>query len=335
MNSLIIVSAYVLDLLLGDPRWFPHPVRMIGWFIQKTEAVLRWFSKTPLSEKIAGGLLVILIVSLTYAASSFIIQTSFRSSWYLGIIISALLAYTTLAARSLADAAGKVHEHLTTGDINAARKELSLIVGRDTENLDEEELSRAVVETVAENASDGVIAPLFYLALGGPALALAYKAVNTLDSMLGYKNDRYLHFGWAAARLDDVANFLPARITAVLICLAAEIVRWLAPKTSHEGKGDTEFLPQNSALPGTWRIMLRDGRSHPSPNSGYPEAAMAGALGIRLGGQSSYGGTVSCKPYIGDRTRPIDKKHIEKSVLFMYCTTSFAALGAAGILFLF
>ncbi len=185
--------------------------------------VLRRFAITPLAEKAAGVLLVVLIVSLVSFLSHFLIFTSSRISLSLGFALSVLLAYTTLAARDLGNAAKGVLRHLDAGEIARARTGLSMIVGRDTADLDDQEIARAVVETVAENTSDGVIAPLFYLAIGGPVLALAYKAVNTLDSMVGYRNERYINFGWAAARVDDVANFIPARITAVLICLAAEI----------------------------------------------------------------------------------------------------------------
>ena len=325
INGAVILSAYIMDLVLGDPRWFPHPVRGIGWMIQRTERVLRRFVKNPLAEKAAGVLLVILVISLVVITAQFLILFSFRLSISAGYIVSVLLAFTTLAARGLGDAAKAVLSRLDAGDIAQARAELSLIVGRDTANLDEQEIARAVIETVAENASDGVVAPLFYLAIGGPALALAYKAVNTLDSMVGYKNERYINFGWAAARLDDAANYVPARITAVLICCVSNVFSFL----------NSAFRIPHSAFRSPWRIMLRDGKNHPSPNSGYPEAAMAGALGIRLGGQSTYAGRPSLKPCIGEALSRIDKKHIEKSVQLMYCATSFAALGAVGILFLF
>lgn len=223
LNGLIILSAYVLDRILGDPRWFPHPVRGIGWMIRRIETVLRRFTKTPSAEKIAGVILVILVISLVLITSQFLIASFFRLSVYPGFILSVLLASTTLATRGLGDAAKAVLRQLDAGDLAQARTELSMIVGRDTANLDEKEIARAVIETVAENASDGVIAPLFYLAIGGPALALAYKAVNTLDSMVGYKNERYVNFGWAAARLDDFANYVPARITAVLICFVSNL----------------------------------------------------------------------------------------------------------------
>ncbi len=322
MDSFVILCALLLDLLLGDPRWFPHPVRMIGWVIQRCESLLRRYVKTPQAEKIGGVVLVIFTISLVFFSAQFLLLLSFHLSRFFGFIISVVLAYTTLAARGLADAARAVLSKLSEGDIDAARKELSLIVGRDTENLDEREVCRAAVETVAENTSDGVIAPLFYLAIGGPALALAYKAVNTLDSMIGYKNKKYINIGWAAARLDDAANYIPARMTAIFICTAGEILR-----RRKSGAATYEATPRYN--PNPWKIMLRDGRNHPSPNSGYPEAAMAGILGIRLGGPSTYGGQPSVKPLIGDPVRAMDKKYIEKSVWFMYCSTLLAALSAA------
>jgi len=316
MQSLIILSAFFLDFLVGDPRWFPHPVRGIGLLIQEGEAVLRRLARTPKMEKLAGAVLVILVISLVFFMSYFLILLSFRTSPASGFVVSVILAYTTLAARDLAGSAKKVLARLDADDLAKAREELSMIVGRDTGELDEHEISRAVVETVAENASDGVAAPLFYMAIGGPALALAYKAVNTMDSMIGYKNARYINFGWAAARLDDIANYLPARITAVLICLVSEIQRRLKPAAAK---------PQSTP----WSVMLRDGRKHPSPNSGWPEAAMAGALGVRLGGPSTYGGRASLKPVLGEEGRATVKKDIEKSVRFMYSASLFAASAAA------
>jgi len=309
MPAMVVLSAFFLDLVLGDPRWLPHPVRGIGWMIDRTEPVLRRFARSPRSEKRAGVLLVMFIVLLVYAFSALLLFLASFYSSMLGFIIAVLLAYTTLAARDLARSARTVLVHLEGGDIAGARRALSMIVGRDTAELDEQGITRAVVETVAENASDGVIAPLFYLALGGPALAMAYKAVNTLDSMVGYKNSRYRDFGWAAARLDDLANFIPARVTAVLLALAA----WCLPGAS----GRNAF-----------RISVRDGRKHASPNSGYPEAAVAGALGLRLGGPGAYGGLILDKPTIGDGLRDFDKKCIEKSIRLMYCATTFGVLTA-------
>ena len=340
LNGTILLSAFALDIIFGDPRWLPHPVRGIGWTIQRAETVLRRFAKTPFAEKAAGALLVVLVVSLVTFLSHFLILSLSRISLSFGFTLSVYFAYTTLAARDLGNAATAVLRHLDAGEIAQARTGLSMIVGRDTADLDDQEIARAVVETVAENTSDGVIAPLFYLAVGGPVLALAYKAVNTLDSMVGYRNERYINFGWAAARVDDMANFIPARITAVLICLATEILRGVNAKVSRSpqppsrGEAISELRTTSSAHLSPWLIMLRDGNKHPSPNSGYPEAAMAGALGIRLGGPGTYAGIPSRKPFIGEAINPLDKKHIEKSVHLMYCTTSFAVLGAAAILFL-
>lgn len=321
----IILSASVLDIMLGDPRWFPHPVRGIGWLIQRLESPLRLFAKTPKSEMAAGVLLVALVVLPVYSLSYLLIFFGSSISIFLGIALSIIIAYTTLAARGLADAAGSVLSRLDAGDLAGARKELSLIVGRDTADLDEQEISRAVIETVAENASDGVVAPLFYLALGGPALAMAYKAVNTLDSMVGYKNERYLNFGWAAARLDDLANYIPARITAVLICLASGILSRLKPRIRYGACSAAALSPFKKA----WKIMLLDGGKHPSPNSGYPEAAMAGALGVRLGGPSSYFGNISKKPFIGAGLGRPGKKNIALSIRLLYCSTLLAAIAAA------
>lgn len=311
MDGFIILSAFLLDLLVGDPRWLPHPVRIIGVLIGSAEKWLRRIVNTPRAEKAAGVLLVIIVVLPVYVLSLLALSAAWGMSVVFGIVFSVLMAYTTLSTRGLADAARAVLLHLDRGDIIGARSELAMIVGRDTDTLDEEDIIRAVVESVAENTSDGVVAPLFYLALGGPALAMAYKAVNTLDSMVGYRSRSYRHFGWAAAKLDDLANYIPARITAVVLCLSA----WL-------------LLGSGRAA---WKTTVRDGRNHPSPNSGYPEAAMAGALGVRLGGESSYSGTVHKKPYIGDDERHPDKKDIAKSVQLLYCCALLAALCAAGI----
>jgi adenosylcobinamide-phosphate synthase len=324
-KSIIIIFAFLVDFLIGDPRWLPHPVRALGWIIEKFERGLRRFAQTSHGEKIAGVILVVLTVSLTYVVAQMVIRLSFRLSPQFGSIISVLLAFTTLAARSLADAARGVMRSLENCDIVSARQELSLIVGRDTEMLDDTDICRAVIETVAENTSDGVIAPLFYLMIGGPALALAYKAVNTLDSITGYKNEKYINFGWAAARLDDVVNYIPARITAVMICLACDIQRGLEKILSP----NLRLRTPSSRLYSAWDTMVHDGGKHPSPNSGYPEAAVAGALGIRLGGPSTYGGLANRKPYIGMKWHRITKKHVEMSVRLMYSSSLLAALAAS------
>jgi adenosylcobinamide-phosphate synthase len=317
---LVILLAFVLDLLFGDPRWLPHPVRLIGRLIPAAELFLRRSAHDPAAERRAGLLLAAFIVLSVVSFSCGLLFLAARLSASLAFAVSVALAYTTLAGRSLGDAAHAVRSRLEAGDIVGARKSVAMIVGRDTESLDEQGIVRASVESVAENASDGVIAPLFYLALGGPAFAMAYKAVNTLDSLVGYKNARYLHFGRASARLDDVANYVPARITAILICLSSALLRRLGP---------AEAAVLNSARD-AWRVVMRDGRNHPSPNSGVPEAAMAGALNVMLGGPSTYAGTICQKPYIGDGAVGLDKKHIAMSVRFLYCSFLLGSLAAAG-----
>lgn len=276
----LIFSAFLLDLILGDPRWFPHPVVLIGKLISFLEGLFRGFAKSKVTEFAAGVVLALIVPAVAFVAAYWLIEIASSFGAWLGWLAAVFLGYTVMAAKSLYSEPLKVAKLLLTGDIQGARRELSYLVGRDTHSLDEMGIVRALVETVAENASDGVIAPLFYLAIGGPPLAMAYKAVNTLDSMVGYKNDKYLYFGRASARLDDLVNFIPARITAVLLVAAAFIL----------GK-DWKM---------SWKTVIRDGRNHTSPNSGYPEAAVAGALGRRLGGLSHYGGIPSNKPFIGD-----------------------------------
>ena len=268
------LMAFGLDILIGDPRWLPHPVRIIGRCIEWGETILRKL----MPARVGGVLLTILIVGATYAAAFYIVWlVRHHIGGIVGSIIIAILASATLALRGLVMAVGGVFR---SPNIDEARRRLSMIVGRDTQALDEEGIHRAAIETLAENTSDGVIAPLFFLAIGGVPLAMAYKAVNTLDSMVGYKNERYLKFGWASARLDDIANYLPARLTGILMVIAASFVR---------SANATRALA----------TMFRDGQKHSSPNSGIPEAAMAGALGVVLGGPSRYGGVLVDKPEIG------------------------------------
>ncbi len=219
----------------------------------------------------------------------------------LGAIITVLFASMTLATRSLFDESKAVIDTLNNGNIVEARKKLSMIVGRDTENLDEQEICRAVIETVSENLSDGIVAPMFYLAIGGLPLAMAYKAVNTLDSMVGYKNDRYGDIGWFSAKMDDMLNWIPARLSVFLIVIASFILM---------------YNWRNS-----WKIMRRDGQNHPSPNSGMPEAAAAGALNIQLGGKSRYFGKIYHKPAIGDRIKEIDRGDVKKAWVIMFASS--------------
>ncbi len=292
----VLTLAYILDLAIGDPKQIPHPVRIIGWTITKIEGLLRGvIQNTETREKPAGVFLVLIIVGATFGLFYVINMTllgieSYRLTfhfsaiaYYLSLLLLVYLISTTLATRELLKSAQSVLEALKTGSIERARKNLSCIVGRDTKPLDNKKILKATIESLAENASDGIIAPLFYFSIGGLPLAMAYKAINTLDSMVGYKSERHKNFGWAAARLDDIVNYIPARITGILIVISCAIV-FRSLFTAHC----------------SLKTMLRDGRNHLSPNSGIPEAAMAGALGIRLGGPSFYERIIVDKPYIGE-----------------------------------
>lgn len=270
-----ILLAFTLDLMIGDPRWLPHPVQAIGICIERAETFLRRLLPARLGGILLTIIIVIWVYSLTYLITSAIRHYIGGTA---GSLVIIFIASTTLALRGLIVS---VLEVFRSTSLDEARQKLSMIVGRDTESLDEDGVYRASIETLAENTSDGVIAPLLYLAIGGLPLAMAYKSINTLDSMVGYKNDKYIEFGWASARLDDAANYIPARLTGLLIVLASLFI----------GK---------ASAPSAMRIMLRDGNKHSSPNSGIPEAAMAGALGVMLGGSSTYGGVEVDKPTIGN-----------------------------------
>ncbi len=285
MNDYLPVQigiAFLLDFLIGDPRWFPHPVRMIGVCIEYTENILR---KLVPSERAAGVFLAFIIVVGTYLVTIQILVFFYEIRWSLGILVSIIIIFFTLSTRDLLKETGKILNALKSGNLQKARKNLSRIVGRDTHNLSEHQVAAGCIETSAENIVDGIIAPLFYAFIGGPALAMAYKSINTLDSMVGYKNEKYLNFGLASAKLDDIANFIPARIAAVIL-----------PVSSYLCGADFS----NSV-----KILKRDGQKHPSPNSGIPEAAIAGALGIRLGGPNEYNNVLSDKPFIGDPQKSV------------------------------
>jgi adenosylcobinamide-phosphate synthase len=291
-----LALAFIIDLAIGDPRWLPHPVRMFGAAINKTEVFLRQGLRSPKEERTAGIMLALMIVIpvyiITYIAVKTILWGSHGIFVPIGTILLAYTTSTTLALRELIKSARLVIESVKDNSISAARNNLAMIVGRDTEGLSKEGVLRATIETLAENLSDGVIAPLFYLVIGGLPLAMAYKAVNTLDSMVGYKNERYLNFGMASAKLDDIANYIPARISGSLIVISSFLIHRFT---------DSPIHPYASI-----RIMRRDGKRHSSPNSGIPEAAMAGALGIRLGGTSTYAGVAVEKPFIGDEAEGKD-----------------------------
>ncbi len=283
----VILTAFMLDIILGDPHWLPHPVRWIGRAVHFIETGLR---KTGLPLRLSAVLLTFIVVSTTLALSLSAILLAYRFSDPAGFIISVMIMYTTLSTRSLYDESMKVHKDLRNNNLTAARNNLSMIVGRDTYHLDSGEVIRGAVETIAENSVDGVISPLFYAMIGGPSLAIAYKAINTLDSMVGYKNEKYIDLGWASARLDDLANYIPARISGFLIPIAALLC----------GKG----------LRNSLRSVLHDRKNHPSPNSGIPEAAVAGALGVQLGGVNYYQGVPSSRPFIGELRHTFSEGHI-------------------------
>jgi adenosylcobinamide-phosphate synthase len=276
-RSYLLPAAYLADQIAGDPEWLPHPVRLMGLAIAKGETLLRKPDQSNESDFVAGAALCATVVATSYLLTRLIIAETYRCSKLLGMITEIALGWTCLAARNLRDEASDVLAALDAEDISAARQRLARIVGRDTRTLDVQEISRAVIETLAESASDGIIAPLFYMSMGGVPLAMAYKAVNTLDSMIGHTDDRYFYFGKAAARLDDAANFLPARITALAIVGVSKVSK---TKTCDAKK-----------------IWLRDGNKHKSPNAGHPESAISGALGVRLAGGNFYAGEfVSADP---------------------------------------
>lgn len=295
-----IVLAYILDLILGDPRWFPHPVKGIGWLIKKLEPVLR---KTIKNERIAGGVLALSAIGITWGLSFIITRQALSVNRYLGAAVSILFIYTSLAVKDLEVESMEVYQALKRDDIALGRKKLSAIVGRDTADLDNRQIIRATVETVSENIVDGVVSPLFYAFLGGAPLALAYKAANTLDSMVGYKNEKYKDFGWASAKIDTLANFIPARLSLLFLPIAS-------------------LLAGKDAL-NSWRIARRDGRRNPSLNSGMPEAALAGALGIRLGGLNYYNSKPILKPFIGDDINALEIGHIKDSIKISYISSAF------------
>ncbi|HBT47324.1 MAG TPA: cobalamin biosynthesis protein CobD [Peptococcaceae bacterium] len=310
-SVLVLALALFFDLAVGDPPGVVHPTQVMGAGIEGLEKLLRRPGASPGYLVVAGAVAVVVIVAGAWLITWAVLVAVGRLHYWAEFLVAGWLLATTIAPRGLAEAAGDVARALKAGDLIQARRLVGRIVGRDTQGMEESEVVRATVETVAENTCDGVIAPLFYFFLGGVPLAMAYRAVNTLDSMLGYKNDRYLYFGRVAARLDDVANYLPARLTGLALCGAAVLL----------GRGREG-----------WRIMRRDGRRHPSPNSGLPEAAMAGALGVRLGGVNYYQGRPSYRPFIGEAQQPLRREHIGRAVLLMAAGTLLFSLVGGAIL---
>lgn len=296
-----VVCGFLLDLLFGDPRWLYHPVRVIGNGISLLEKGLRKiFPRTKAGERMGGAILVILIVTFSAGIPCLILLAAYRYKIWLGFVLESFMCYQLLATRSLRDESKKVYDALKEGNLEKSRYAVSMIVGRDTQNLTEEGVTKAAVETVAENTSDGIIAPLFYMMIGGAVLGFAYKAVNTMDSMVGYKNERYQYFGTAAARLDDVLNYIPARLSAWIMILASCLAG----------------LNGKNAV----KIYRRDRSKHASPNSAHTEAVMAGALEIQLAGDAWYFGKLHKKPFIGDPIRKIEIEDIPRSHKLMYTT---------------
>ena len=302
-----------LDCLIGDPQWMPHPVRLMGALILALDKLWNREEDSPLVLRIKGFVLAAFVVSAALQITWGLLRVLYGLGPAAGVAAESILCCYALAARNLRDSSMEVYEALTEngGDLVKARRAVSMIVGRDTENLDREGVIRAAVETVAENTADGVIAPLFYLALGGAVGGMVYKAINTMDSMLGYRNERYQYFGTAAARLDDTAGFIPARLSGLLLVAAA---------------GLTGMDAANA-----WRIFCRDRYAHKRPNSAQSESAVAGALGVQLAGDAVYGGQVVHKPFIGDPLREIEAEDIRRANKLMYAASGLG-LGLAAVL---
>jgi adenosylcobinamide-phosphate synthase len=298
LSLLPLLIASFLDWLVGDPWGFPHPVQVMGWAIASAKDTILNHVKTPIGQKLAGIVLNIILLSGTAAISWLILWGCDRIDRWLSVAIESILLASCFAGRSLRDAAIAVIQPLEAGDISAARSVLSLYVGRDTDDLEPPEILRAVLETVSENCTDGVIAPLFYAAIGGVPLALAYKAASTLDSMIGYKREPYTHIGWFSAKLEDVLSWLPCRITVFLVAILSGLI-----------------LRQNPLK--IWRICQRDAPQDPSPNSGWSECVFAAALGVQLGGNNLYKGVIQIKPFLGDSNKAIAVDTIYQALTLM------------------
>ena len=317
MDIIIIITAFALDLIIGDPRWFPHPAKIIGKAIEKLEKLLRKIKY----EKFAGSLLALIIIIGTYLIIYGILKFAFETNKFLGYLLTAVFIYTSLSIKDMAKESMLVYNDLKNNDIEKSRKDLSMIVGRDTNNLDESEIIRATVETIAESTVDGIISPLFYTfigilllgPIGGATLALTYKAINTLDSMVGYRNEKYIKFGYLSAKIDDLVNFVPSRLAAFFLALGSAVC----------GKNGKKAL----------LFAFKNGVKDMNRNSEVPESAIAGALSLRLGGTNYYHGIASVKPYLDDTSCRISGtlEDINQTINIMY-VSSYTAL-VSGIIF--
>jgi adenosylcobinamide-phosphate synthase len=312
ISGSMLGAAWLLDLALGDPRLFPHPVRLMGLAVMGLERAARRVTSSPAGLIVAGGVMAAVVAGGAWALGWVILYGAGLIHAWAAVVLGVILAYFCLATRDLADHTRPVRSALARGDLVKARIFLGKIVGRDTGDMDETQVRRALIETVAENLSDGVVGPLFFLALGGPPLGLAYKAVSTMDSMIGYKNERYRYLGRVAARADDVLNFIPARLTALLVVLAAPLL--------------------GLSGPGAWRALVKDHAKSASPNAGWPEAAMAGALGVALGGPAVYFGRPVDKPVLGPGLKQIDDRAVTDAIKVLFLVSFLAALVGGAVL---
>ncbi len=302
-----VCIGFCLDLVFGEPHWLYLPIRLVGHLISGLERLLlRCLPRSQRGELLGGCLLAVLVTGITTSVAWSLLYLAGRMHSYARFALEILMCYQILATKALRDETMKVYAALKEGDLPKARRAVSMVVGRDTDALSDVGVAKAAVETVAENASDGVVAPLLFLMLGGAPLGFFYKAVNTMDSMVGYKNEKYLYFGRAAAKLDDLLNFIPARLSALLMVAAAALIGMDASNA--------------------WRIYRRDRFNHSSPNSAHTEAAAAGALHIQLAGDAYYFGKLHKKPTLGDADRPVEYEDIKRANCLLYATAALALL---------
>lgn len=302
ISLVALIMGYILDLIFGDPYWMPHPVRFIGNLISILEKVIRRFMpKTKRGEYIGGIILTVMVVSISMVIPLVIILMAKSINTYLALTVETFMCYQILATKSLKVESMKVYDELAKNDLPSARKAVSMIVGRDTKDLTFSGVAKAAVETVAENTSDGIIAPMIFIAIGGAPMGFFYKAINTMDSMVGYKNEKYINFGRFAAKLDDVVNYLPARISAYEMILSSFFLRY--------------------DYKNAFKIYKRDRYNHASPNSAQTESVCAGALDVQLAGNAYYFGKLYEKPTIGDDIREINYDDIKKANRLLYCTS--------------